>query len=228
LAALPTQLSAECRVLVVNSSREMAKEMTVELTMQIPGCAITYAPTIELAKLILARRRIDLVVASPMLPDGSITKLKDSLERFTSPPDVVVVGNLSMRNAELLGGSRYEFAALRRMHNEPSAARAAPKIVRRSAIERQGSPVSSISNAGVGSAGSVMIRDLGANIRNDLNNPLQEIVAMVFVAQEDSKTEGTASPATMQALQAIERTAKSMAMIVNGLEEKIKIAVVGG
>lgn len=60
------------------------------------------------------------------------------------------------------------------------------------------------------------IRALGADLRNDLNNPLQEIVAMVFVAQA---TGGLAQP-TNQALEAIDRAAKNMATVVSKLEEE--------
>ena len=62
-------------VLVINSSQEMAREITKELTLGIPGCSIMYAPTIELARWIIKRRAIDLVVSCPVLPDGSIIKL---------------------------------------------------------------------------------------------------------------------------------------------------------
>lgn len=64
---------------------------------------------------------------------------------------------------------------------------------------------------------------LGSDLRNDLNNPLQEIVALLYVA----KSTGTASPLALQALDAIERATKNMTAVVKGLEEKIRTAVGG-
>ena len=112
---------ADVNVLVINDSHDMAKEITMQLTLALPGCSITYAPTIELAKWILCRRKISLVVSSPLLPDGGIARLRDSLQKLQSPPDVVVVGDLALRSAELFGDSRYEFAAVRRIGARPEA-----------------------------------------------------------------------------------------------------------
>ena len=193
----------ECTVLVVNASHEMAKEITIELALQIPGCSIMYSPSIEIAKLMLSRRRINLVVSSPILPDGSVEKLRGALERLENAPDVVVVGAVSARSAEALTAGSYEFNSMRRLgpESEPSYP----------IIHRRGHPPIDRT-----------IKDLGADIRNDLNNPLQEIVAMVFVAQAGH----TVSPATEQALQAIDQAAKNMAKVVNRLEDKIRDAVV--
>lgn len=68
-AAPPAQIeqpiaSSEVNVLVINDSQDMAKEMSMQLTLALPGCSITYAPTIELAKWILGRRSINLVVSA--------------------------------------------------------------------------------------------------------------------------------------------------------------------
>jgi DNA-binding NtrC family response regulator len=197
-AQIPEQ---ECTVLVINSSQDMAKEITLQLTLKIPGCSIMYAPTIELARWILKRRRIDLVVSSAILPDGSISGLKGILQSMQSPPDVVVVGDLKVKSAEILGSTGYEFAAVKRfspVKNEEKP-RALPKQL----------PLL-----------KKTIQNLGADIRNDLNNPLQEIVALVFVAQA-----GETSPATDKALEAIDHAAKNMAKVVSELENKILNAV---
>jgi signal transduction histidine kinase len=58
-------------------------------------------------------------------------------------------------------------------------------------------------------------------LRNDLNNPLQEIVAMAFVA---TSSEGL-SPVAEEALSAIQRAATNMATVVNSLEDKIRSVV---
>jgi signal transduction histidine kinase len=62
------------------------------------------------------------------------------------------------------------------------------------------------------------LSELGADIRNDLNNPLQEIVAMAFVAQ----AAGELSPVAEQALDAIENAAMNLSQVVNALEGKIR------
>jgi len=65
------------------------------------------------------------------------------------------------------------------------------------------------------------ISSLGADIRNDLNNPLQEIVAMAFVA---TSSDGL-SPIAEEALSAIQRAATNMSSVVNSLEDKIRSVV---
>lgn len=187
----------DCSVLVINSSHEMAKEITIQLQLKIPGCSITYAPSIELSKWILKRKKVDLIVASPLLPDGSIYRLRDVLQKIESPPDLVVVGDMNVRDVELLKETNYKFATMRRFGRPPEPA---PK--KSSQIE-------------------TTIKSLGADIRNDLNNPLQEIVAMVFVAQAGAKT----GPSTGKALEAIDKAAKNMAQVVKDLEGKIMQAV---
>lgn len=193
----------ECTVLVVNASHQMAKEITMELALQIPGCSIMYSPSIEIAKLMLSRRRINLVVSSPILPDGSVEKLRGALEKLENAPDVVVVGAVSARSAELFTEGSYEFNSMRRLGREVES--------NGPIINRRGQPPIDRT-----------IKDLGADIRNDLNNPLQEIVAMVFVAQAGQAVGAT----TEQALQAIDKAAKNMAQVVNRLEDKIRDAVV--
>ncbi|MDC0358117.1 hypothetical protein OAO01_04815 [Oligoflexia bacterium] len=190
--------------LVINASQDMAKEITMQLTLDIPGCSIMYAPSIELAKWILKRRNIQLVVSSPVLPDGGISKLNDALATLKSRPDVVVVGNMNAKSAEALNAGGYEFATMRQIGKKhlslvPEASNA-------------GSTVRHLNKT---------ISSLGADIRNDLNNPLQEIVAMVFVAQATSAV----ATETTQALTAIDKAAKNMSAYVNELERKIHRAV---
>ena len=61
------------------------------------------------------------------------------------------------------------------------------------------------------------LAEVGADLRNDLNNPLQQIVAMAFVARN---AQG-GSDLTSEALSAIEVAAQSMAGVVWGIEEKL-------
>jgi len=202
--------SGEFPVLVVNSSQDMAKEMTMQLTLAIPGCSIMYAPTLELAAWILKRRSIKLVVSSPVLPDGGITRLTPVLKDLDRSPDLVVVGNLNLRSAEKLGEFGYEFAAMKPITKRDTED---PRQQMLTAVTTEQAPTSA-------NRRPEPIRALGADIRNDLNNPLQEIVAMVFVAQA-----ATVAPATKQALEAIDRAAQNMASYVNGLEDKIRDVV---
>lgn len=191
--------TAESSVLVINASHEMAKEITLQLTLQMPGCSITYAPTVELARWILKKKKIDLVVSSPVLPDGPITKLRETLQSLSTQPDMVVVGKINVRGAESLSSLGYEHSSIHRI-SQPSKVTQLPKIQRRKVDET--------------------VKTLGADIRNDLNNPLQEIVAMVFVAKASGQSE-----AAEQALEAIEKAAKNMAQVVGSLEDKIRGAV---
>jgi hypothetical protein len=65
------------------------------------------------------------------------------------------------------------------------------------------------------------ISESGANLRNDLTNPRQEIVAMAFVAH----TSQGLSPMAEEALSAIQRAAGNMADVVSRLEDKIRVVV---
>lgn len=201
---------SDCQVLVINSSDSMAKEMTHQLTVALPGCSIMYAPTLELARWILNRRNIDLVVSSPMLPDGSISKLSGALANSSAQPDLVVVGPVNPKLRIELQHGQYAATTCRTLgtqHARPPALLHTPKKKRDLTVSSQ----------------ETSICELGADLRNDLNNPLQEIVAMVFVAQQAQASE--ISPSTQTALDAIDQAAKNMAEVVKNLEGKIRLAV---
>lgn len=186
-------------VLVVNSSRAMANVITEEIKSHLPASTITYAPTVDLASFILKKDQIDLVVSSPLLPDGSISKLEALLERDEKAPEIVIMGDMDLEvGKDLFRGNLYEIAALKRI----------------SSGNVQGS-------RGDAASRETSMVNLGADIRNDLNNPLQEIVAMVYVA----KSHGLVSEPTQQALHAIESAAKKMAGVVNELEGRIRNTV---
>ncbi len=197
--AVSESAGTELTVLVVNASSAMAKEMSVLLTDAIPGCSITFAPSIELASWILSRKKIGLVISSPILPDGGISRLQFQLSKMSEPPDLVVVGDNRMSKQELTFGSRYRVAA-KRVAAAGGLEVQTPKIIRRDA-----------------SQSDARIKTLGSDIRNDINNPLQEIVTMVFIA----KASGALTESTASALSAIEGAAKSLSSVVQGIEERI-------
>lgn len=193
----PKTLFDDFRVLVVNSSEEMAKEITLQLTASLPGCSITFAPSMSLALWIVNRRPLDLIVSSAVLPDGSVSSLSDALSELESAPDLMVVGSIQVQTAEALGASGYQFSGLKKF-GERKLDRQKNLPLNPKALKRR-------------------IKDLGADIRNDLNNPLQELVAMVFIAQ----SAGEASDGTVLALDAINNVAKNISTYVNKLEDKI-------
>lgn len=184
-------------VLVVNAGLDMAKEITMQLTLHMPGCSIMYAPSLALAKWILKRRKIHLVVSNAILPDGSVTKLQSSLEQMPSPPDMIVVSQNAAIKPDLLENSGYQLKTQRTL---PVAEQKGPDSLNQA------------------------VKTLGADLRNDLNNPLQEIVAMVFVA----KATGDSSGNTDRALDAIDKAAKNLASVVSKIEDKIMNVVDGG
>lgn len=195
----PTKQYGDYTALVINSSSDMAKEITMQLSLLIPGCSIIYAPTLDLAKWILSRRSIDIILSSPILPDGNVNKLHETINALEERPDLVVVGDAKLAGEHLFEEIGYRFSAVRKLGVVPCDRKAVREV--------RPEPV----------------KELGADLRNDLNNPLQEIVAMVFVA----KAGGVVSSATAQALEAIDRAANNMASVVRGLEEKITRVVHG-
>lgn len=204
--ANPQKLQSGATVLVINASQETAEELTSELTRTLPGCSILFAPTLHLALWILKRRTIDLILSSAVLPDGNISKLHEALEVMSPPPELVVISDLTSYRGDLGSHPGYRFVELRRV---PSGE--ASKVV-----------------SGVGEVGGTKVNGgdvsaLGADLRNDLNNPLQEIVAMAFVAT----TSDGLSAVAEEALNAIQRAASNMSSVVNSLEDKIRSVVMG-
>ena len=184
-------------VLVINASQETAQEITLELSRTLPGCSILFAPTLQLALWILKRRSIDIILSSAVLPDGPLSRLHESLECLSPPPELVILSDLTTTRADLGSHPGYRFVELRRVQSHTPYA---PTPVNPHVTQ---------------------ISSLGADIRNDLNNPLQEIVAMAFVA---TSSDGL-SPIAEEALSAIQRAATNMSTVVNSLEDKIRSVV---
>ncbi len=189
-------------VLVINASQGLAQEITVELSRTLPGATILFAPTLHLALWILKRRTIDIILSSSVLPDGPLAKLHEFLELMSPPPELVVISDLTTTRSEISSHPGYRFVELRRVS------------VRQHVQQPVASPAAPLSR----------ISELGADIRNDLNNPLQEIVAMAFVAHSSQGLSASAE----EALSAIQRAATNMAVVVNKIEEKIRSAVQPG
>jgi hypothetical protein len=187
-------------VLVINASQHMAHEITHQLSVTLPGSTILFAPTLNLALWILKRRNIDLILTSSLLPDGPLPRLHEFLEQMSPPPELVVLSDISASRSELESHPGYRFVELRRLSAQ----------TREMFTEEEPDITQTISN-------------LGADIRNDLNNPLQEIVALAFVAHSSQGL----SPSAEQALSAIQAAASNMATVVNKLEDKIRGAVRG-
>lgn len=190
----PVMTSEGCTVLVINASQSMAHEITLELSRTLPGSTILFAPTLSLALWILKRRNINLILSSAILPDGALGTLHQFIELMSPPPELVVISDLHSTRSEIGSHPGYRFVELRRVST-------------RGGEDRQ--------------VIQSRISELGANIRNDLNNPLQEIVAMAFVAH----TSQGLSPMAEEALSAIQRAAGNMADVVNKLEDKIRVVV---
>lgn len=185
-----------CNVLVINASHTMAHEITAQLTENLPGSSILFAPTLSLALWILKRRSIDLILSTDQLPDGSLSKLHEFLELMSPPPELLVLSDLNSTRSQMNSHPGYRFVEVRRLSYRN---------------EEQLQP----------SQLTQTISELGADLRNDLNNPLQEIVAMAFVAHASAGL----SPVAEQALSAIQRAAGSMENVVKNLERKIRGAV---
>ena len=198
---------SEINVLVINSCQEMAKEINLELMRTFVGAAITYAPTFTLARMMLSRKNFDLVVSSSRMPDGRVQSLQETLNAKATPPQLVVIGDAKSSKGEMLGISGYLFSSLRKIQ-QPEITRHIRSVSSKPKDEQR------IEDP---------IQNLGADLRNDLNNPLQEIVAMAYVA----KSQVTESGVSKEALDAITRAATNLSSVVKGIEQKIRLAVSG-
>ncbi len=183
---------ADYNVLVINSSAAMAKEITLAITTKMPLCSIMYAPGVDVAVWLLRKRKIDVVVSSPMLPDGGVEKLVPVCEVLSPSPDLVIVGEPEPEQIRIL-------SSFGRVHDAHGY-------------------FSSNNSSAQSSFNEDPFKKLGADLRNDLNNPLQEIVAMVYVAKAGDRI----SPVTVQALEAIDKATKGLAETVQGLEERLR------
>jgi hypothetical protein len=183
---------ADYNVLVINASAAMAKEITLAITTKMPLCSIMYAPGVDVAAWLLKKRKIDVVVSSPMLPDGGVEKLVPVCASLSPSPDLVIVGEPEPEQIKIL-------SSFGRVHDAHGY-------------------FSPNNSGGQGAPLEDPFKKLGADLRNDLNNPLQEIVAMVYVAKAGDQI----SPITVQALEAIDKATKGLAETVQGLEDRLR------
>lgn len=179
---------ADYNVLVINSSAAMAKEITLAITTKMPLCSIMYAPGVEVAAWLLKKRRIDVVVSSPMLPDGGVEKLVPVCESLSPGPDLVIVGAPESEQMRILN----KFGRAHDAHKYFDGNQSTPK--------------------------EDPFKKIGADLRNDLNNPLQQIVAMIYVAKAGKEV----SPITVEALEAIDKATRGLAETVQGLEDRLR------
>lgn len=192
------------QVLVINGSAEMAGAITRQLLYTLPNASIMYSPTLELASWILKSREINLVISSEILPDGGPQKIQSILRTLKRPPDMLIVGRSVGTSIAHLSNAGYHLVQRKQLAHTPLAE---PPV--QSKPPRKTPPIEQ------------RVSTLGADLRNDLNNPLQEIVTMAFVArQSDNQRELSDS-----ALEAIERAARQLAGTVEGLEDRIRAAV---
>ena len=64
------------KILLVNSCTRMAKEINTELMQRVPNCSVTFAPSLSLSKILIAKTQYDLIIASSIMPDGKTDSLK--------------------------------------------------------------------------------------------------------------------------------------------------------
>jgi signal transduction histidine kinase len=133
------------------------------------------------------------------------------------PPELVVISDLTSYRGDLGSHPGYRFVELRRVP------RGAVSKATSGADGDRLSRVENLESEDSDSVGGTQVSALGADLRNDLNNPLQEIVAMAFVA---TSSDGL-SPVAEEALNAIQRAASNMSSVVNSLEDKIRSVVMG-
>lgn len=177
------------RVLVLNNSQDMAKEITMELLLELPGSSITFAPTIASAKGISRMSKFDLIVASEMLPDGPVEQLAEQFARDQNPPDLLIVRRGRVEESRSAIGTTKTYQAV------AGRSRETPKQSLHDTMEV-----------------------LGEDIREDLGNPLMEIISMAYVA----RASGELNDDTAKALLAIDKVAERMARSINGLEDEIR------
>jgi len=208
---IPSQQSLENQkqvVLIINGSAEMAGAITRELLYSLPDASIMYSPTLDLASWILKSRTINLIISSEILPDGGPQKIQSILQNQANPPDLLIVGRSVGRSITHLSNAGYHLIKRRNLSRSTSERVFTPRDLH--------APRPTLPNI------KSQVSTLGADLRNDLNNPLQEIVTMAFVArQSDNQRE-----LSDNALEAIERAARQLAGTVEGIEERIR-AVVG-
>jgi hypothetical protein len=200
------------RVLLLNGSKEEAYGVMPWLEQHIPNCKLSLVPSIELAMWLLDRQPFELIVSSQLLPDGSFERMMHKLKKLKPPPALIVIGTEKHRY-EVMKSDAYRLASL------------TPVDTARG--ERGGTTMQEVVTTAREYHLKKRISHLGADLRNDLNNPLQEIVAMAFVASAflGSNEGQVVSEETDKAIRAINQAAQGMAQVVNSLEQKIRLTL---
>lgn len=182
-------------VLVLGVAEKLATPLMENLKSQDEFGQILFAPTLGVAEWLLLKRPVSLVISTAHLPDGELKDLKKLLYRMIDIPSLIVLGSHDDVAQEIAVAQR----------------RKAPPLVHRK-MHKLDAPALTQS-----------IKVLGADLRNDLNNPLQEIVTMIYVA----KMGGVDASVAREALAAIEKAASQMASVVGSFEGRMHSSIVG-
>lgn len=189
------ELASRKTVLVVGLEERLATPLIQNLKNQKDFGQILFAPTLGVAEWLLLKREVSIVISTAILADGQLKDLKKLLYRMAEIPSLIVIGSSEDVSQEL--------SVIKK--------RATPPYVHRKPHQLDTPAVTQT------------IKVLGADLRNDLNNPLQEIVTMVYVAKMGSPDASAAN----EALGAIERAANQMATVVKSFEGKMESSILG-
>lgn len=202
----------------------MAGHISERLRTTLPNHQILYSPSLKLADWMLKRKKIDLIISSEVLPDGGIDSLQEIIRRYTHKPDLVVVGKGLPRSIYSLKKAGYDLVSCKRVVAENPIKHEILSTPKDSLQEKQSAQeradLSQKTLIGRGAL-ATKITTLGADLRNDLNNPLQEIVTLAFAVKQSSSEDQV----TQQAIEAIEEAAKQMAGTVQKIEDRVKSVV---
>jgi hypothetical protein len=185
-----TSVSARSsKILVVNGDSVLASQVMVQLKQLGSSVIPLFVPSLKAAQLMLRRSSFDLIIGSAMLPDGPLTGLEQDLQKVKNPPPVIVVDTIE-EAAEVPLDQEYRFAKLR--HIKRSLYQHDIEISQ--SLLTHDRYIDSV------------LHEVSTDLRDKLNNPLQEIVAMVYVARNAPSE----TALVHSALQAIERAAQEM------------------
>jgi hypothetical protein len=209
LKTLPNPNKSSNRtVLVLNNDARIAEAVTVQLLRLDPQISIIYAPTLTSAKVFLKGCPVSLIITEETLPDGSAYLLRSTLEESGQEPQLIILSqahNFSGLPFEAV--SPYRFARVQLIGSTHSYNR--------------GLTEASSNQCPTKTHISALKRQIRAELKDSVNNPLQEILAMVYVARNCSETNALLN----EALKAIETAAEKIASeVANATSSRLSLS----
>ena len=80
------------QIMMVHTHRQLAREISAQLLLELPGSSVVFAPTVDFAVKLTRRCRFDLIIVGADLLGENSSDLKTALNKLSEPPTVMTLG----------------------------------------------------------------------------------------------------------------------------------------